>query len=80
MAGTPDHLKIYDPNAPAPTEPPAPEPAPRTPSIVLGEFFRALCKYTGNHPEVEALLIEFETLTKPPALPTEPEKAPEPEM
>jgi hypothetical protein len=80
MAETPDHLKVYDPNAPAPSDPPAPYTPPRTPSIVLAEFFRALCKYTGNHPEVEALLVEYEAMTKAPALPPDPEKAPEPEI
>jgi hypothetical protein len=61
--------RIYDPNAKPEVAPEVIAPK-RTPSIVLKEFFRALVKRLGNHPELETLLEEFEALTAAPEIPT----------
>jgi hypothetical protein len=80
MAATPEHIREFDPNA-KPVEPTAP-PAPpvRTPSIVLGEFFRAIVEHLGDHPKLMKLLLEFEELTKAPEIPEPPAPQPEPEV
>jgi hypothetical protein len=80
MTDNPDHVKVYDPNAPSPQEPAPPVAPVRTPSIVLGEFMRALVSHLGNHPKLDALLTEFEEMTKAPEIPADPEKKPEPEF
>jgi hypothetical protein len=68
MTDLPDHVREYDPNA-KPIEPAAaPAPPARTPSIVLGELFRAIVAHLGNHPKLDALLTEFEELTKAPEI------------
>jgi len=78
MPDLPEHLRVFDPNAKPAEEPAPPAPPPRTPSGVLGEFFRALVKRLGNHPEIEALLEEYEELTAPPKIEPPPEKSDEP--
>lgn len=64
MDVTPDHVKEFDPNKPPEAEPVKLEPPARTPSMVLGELFRAIVAHLGNHPHLDALLTEFETMTK----------------
>lgn len=69
--------RVYDPNAKPVVAPEVIAP-PRTPSMVIGEFFRALVKRLGNHPELETLLQEFEDMTAAPQIPATPPKAEEP--
>lgn len=61
--------KVHDPNAPAPEVAPEVVAPPRTPSQVLGEFFRAVVHHLGSPPKLEALIDEFEELTKAPDVP-----------
>lgn len=64
-----DHVKVYDPNAQAPEVAPEVVTPPRTPSQVLGEFFRAVVHHLGSPPKLESLIDEFEELTKAPDVP-----------
>jgi len=80
MAGTPEHVKVYDPNAPAPAAAKEPEKPIRTPSIVIGEFFRAIVNHLGAPPKLEALITEFEEMTQAPPVTPAPEPAPEPNV
>jgi hypothetical protein len=75
-----DHVKEFDPNAPKEAAPIALKPPERTPSKVMGEFFRALVKRLGNHPELEALLEEYEAMTAAPEIPPSPPVVEEPSV
>lgn len=78
MDETQDHIKEFDPNKPPEAEPVKLEPPARTPSMVLAELFRAIVSHLGNHPHLDALLTEYEAMTKGPAITEAPASTEEP--